>query len=318
VEIFMSLDIETIIDRRRLKRRLSLWRLAALVAVGFALVALLPGTGLGPTGEHVARVTLSGIIVDDRAQQDLIREIGEDDNAKALLLYIDSPGGTTTGSEALFETVRKVSESKPVVAVLGTVAASGGYIAALSADHIVSRGNTITGSIGVLAEFTNVTGLMETLGVEVDVLRSAPLKAQPNMFEETPAAATQAMQDMIGASYEWFIGLVVARRDMDDETARTLGDGRVYTGWQALENGLVDAIGGEETARDWLAQEHEIDGDLPTEDWIVPEETDFSGIAGQAMGQLAVFLISQVSEKTLSTKGLTLDGLVSVWHPQAR
>lgn len=314
----MSLDIETIIDRRRLKRRLSLWRLAALVALGLVLLALLPNTGLGPTGDHVARVTLSGIIVDDRAQQDLIREIGEDDNAKALLLFIDSPGGTTTGSEALYETVREVSESKPVVAVLGTVAASGGYIAALSADHIVSRGNTITGSIGVLAEFTNVTGLMETLGVEVDIVRSAPLKAQPNMFEETSPEATQSMQDMIDASYKWFIGLVVDRRGMDEETARILGDGRVYTGWQALENGLVDAIGGEEAARSWLLDEHEIDSELPTEDWVVPDETDFSGLAGQAMGQIVLQLISQIGEKTLSTKGLTLDGLVSVWHPQAR
>ena len=314
----MSLDIETIIDRRRLKRRLSLWRLAALVALGLVLLALLPNTRLGPTGDHVARVTLSGIIVDDRAQQDLIREIGEDDNAKALLLYIDSPGGTTTGSEALFETIRKVSDTKPVVAVLGTVAASGGYIAALSADHIVSRGNTITGSIGVLAEFTKIAGLMETLGVEVDIIRSAPLKAQPNMYEDTPEAATQAMQDMINASYVWFIGLVVDRRGMDEETARTLGDGRVFTGWQALENGLVDAIGGEEVARSWLADEHDVDSEIPTEDWSVSEETNFSGLTGQALGHAIATAITQISEKTLSTKGLTLDGLVSVWQPQAR
>jgi len=314
----MSLDIETIIDRRRLKRRLSLWRLAALVALGLVLLALLPNTRLGPTGDHVARVTLSGIIVDDRAQQDLIREIGEDDNAKALLLYIDSPGGTTTGSEALFETIRKVGDTKPVVAVLGTVAASGGYIAALSADHIVSRGNTITGSIGVLAEFTKIAGLMETLGVEVDIIRSAPLKAQPNMYEDTPEAATQAMQDMINASYVWFIGLVVDRRGMDEETARTLGDGRVFTGWQALENGLVDAIGGEEVARSWLADEHDVDSEIPTEDWSVSEDANFSSLTGQALGHAIATAITQISEKTLSTKGLTLDGLVSVWQPQAR
>lgn len=314
----MSLDIETIIDRRRLKRRLSLWRLAALVALGLVLLALLPNTRLGPTGDHVARVTLSGIIVDDRAQQELIREIGEDDNAKALLLYIDSPGGTTTGSEALFETIRKVSDTKPVVAVLGTIAASGGYIAALSADHIVSRGNTITGSIGVLAEITKISGLMETLGVEVDIIRSAPLKAQPNMYEDTPEAARQAMQDMINASYVWFIGLVAERRGMDEETARTLGDGRVYTGWQALENGLVDAIGGEEVARSWLADTHDVDSEIPTEDWSVSEDANFSSLTGQALGYAIATAITQISEKTLSTKGLTLDGLVSVWQPQAR
>ncbi|MEQ9142972.1 MAG: signal peptide peptidase SppA [Parvibaculaceae bacterium] len=314
----MSLDIETIIDRRRLKRRLSLWRLAALVALGAAILILLPSTQFGPTGDHVARVTLSGLIIDDRAQQDLIREIGESDNAKALLLYIDSPGGTTTGSEALYETVRKVAETKPVVAVLGTVAASGGYIAALSADHIVSRGNTITGSIGVFFQLTQVTGLMETIGVDVDYVRSAPLKAQPNMFEDPPREALRSTQEMVDASYNWFIGLVVDRRSLDEQAARKLSDGRVYTGWQAMENGLVDAIGGEEAARAWLFDEHDVANDLPTEDWTVDEETDFSSLAGQALVRMVALAASEIGEKTLSTKGLTLDGLVSVWHPESR
>lgn len=313
-----SLDIETIIDRRRLKRRLSLWRLAALIALGAAIIVILPNTQIGPTGNHVARVTLAGIIVDDRAQQELIREIGEDDNVKALMLYIDSPGGTTTGSEALYETIREVGATKPVVAVLGTVAASGGYIAALSADHIVSRGNTITGSIGVLFQLTRITDLMETIGVDVDFVRSAPLKAQPNMFEEPPRAALRSTQAMVDASYEWFIGLVVERRGLDDETARKLSDGRVYTGWQAQENGLVDAIGGEEVARDWLFDEHDIDRDLPTEEWAVAVATDFSSLTGQALARLAMRVVTEIGEKTLSTKGLTLDGLVSVWQPAAQ
>jgi len=313
-----SLDIETIIDRRRLKRRLSLWRFAALFAIGAAILVIVPNTQLGSTGPHVARVTLTGLIVDDRAQQELIREIGEDSNVKALLLYIDSPGGTTTGSEALYETIRQVSETKPVVAVLGTVAASGGYIAALSADHIVSRGNTITGSIGVFFQLTRVSGLMETLGVDVDFVRSGPLKAQPNPFEEPPREAMRSTQEMVDASYNWFIGLVVERRGLDEDAARKLSDGRIYTGWQAQENGLVDAIGGEEVARDWLFEEHDIDKDLPTEEWTVAVATDFSSLTGQALAHVAMMMVSAIGEKTLSTKGLTLDGLVSVWQPAAQ
>lgn len=312
----MSLDIETIIDRRRLKRRLSLWRVAALVALGVAIIALLPGSGFSPTGKHVARVTLSGLIIDDRAQQELLREIAEDDNVQALILYIDSPGGTTTGSEALYETVREVAQTKPVVAVLGTVAASGGYIAALSADHIVARGNTITGSIGVLFQLTEVTGLMEKLGVDVDFVRSGPLKAEPNMFGEPSAEALRSTQAMVDASFDWFVGLVVARRNLEEEKARTLSDGRVYTGWQALENGLIDAIGGENVARTWLFDEHDIDAELPTEDWVVDEETEFGSLGSDAMARLVGLFLSGISEKTLSTKGLTLDGLVSVWHPE--
>ncbi len=311
----MSLDIETIIDRRRLKRRLSLWRIAALVALGLAIIAFLPSSGLSPVGDHVARVTVSGIIVDDRAQQQLIREIGEDDSVKALMLYIDSPGGTTTGSEALFETVREVSETKPVVAVLGTVAASGGYIAALSADHIVSRGNTITGSIGVFFQLTQLTGLMETIGVDVDYVRSGDLKAQPNPYEDPPKEAIAATQAMVDASYDWFLDLVMDRRGLEEETARTLSDGRIYTGFQALENGLVDAIGGEEVARNWLFDEHEVDQDLPTEEWVVYDETGFGLISSDATANFIVSVLSSVGEKTIAAKGLTLDGLVSVWQP---
>jgi protease IV len=311
----MSLDIETIIDRRRLKRRLSLWRIAALVALGLAIIALLPSTGFSPVGDHVARVTIGGIIVDDRAQQQLIREIGEDDSVKALMLYIDSPGGTTTGSEALFETVREVAETKPVVAVLGTVAASGGYIAALSADHIVSRGNTITGSIGVFFQLTQFTGLMETIGVDVDFVRSGDLKAQPNPYEDPPKEAIASTQRMVDASYDWFLGLVVDRRGLEEGDARTLSDGRIYTGFQALENGLIDAIGGEDVARDWLFEEHDVDQDLPTEEWVVTDDTGFGIISSDAMAEFIVTLVWSVSEKTLAAKGLTLDGLVSVWQP---
>eukprot|EP00439_Symbiodinium_sp_Y106_P088316 s1_g852.t1 len=314
----MSLDIETIIDRRRLKRRLSLWRIAALVALGLAIIAFLPSAGLSPVGDHVARVTVSGIIVDDRAQQQLIRDIGEDDRVKALMLYIDSPGGTTTGSEALFETVREVAETKPVVAVLGTVAASGGYIAALSADHIVSRGNTITGSIGVFFQLTQLTGLMETIGVDVDYVRSGDLKAQPNPYQDPPREAIASTQDMVDASYDWFLDLVMDRRGLEEEAARTVSDGRIYTGFQALENGLIDAIGGEEVARDWLFDEHEVDQDLPTEEWVVYDETGLGLISSDALASFIVSVFSSVSEKTLAAKGLTLDGLVSVWQPDRR
>ncbi len=314
----MSLDIETIIDRRRLKRRLSLWRIAALVALGLAIIAFLPSSGLSPVGDHVARVTVSGLIVDDRAQQQLIRDIGEDDNVKALMLYIDSPGGTTTGSEALFETVREVAETKPVVAVLGTVAASGGYIAALSADHIVSRGNTITGSIGVFFQLTQLTGLMETIGVDVDYVRSGDLKAQPNPYQDPPKEAIVSTQAMVDASYDWFLDLVMDRRGLEEERARTLSDGRIYTGFQALENGLVDAIGGEEAARNWLFDEHEVDQDLPTEEWVVYEDTGLGLISSDALASFIVSVMSSVGEKTITAKGLTLDGLVSVWQPDRR
>ena len=324
-----SLGADAIVDRRRLKRRLSLWRFGAVGALLLAFFVFVAGEGLLPGEDHIARVSIAGIIVDDQAQQELLSEIAEDDSAKALILWIDSPGGTTTGSEALYEAVRNVAAEKPVVAVLGTVAASGGYIAAISADHIVARGNSITGSIGVLFQWAQFTGLMEKLGIDMRDVKSSPLKAEPNPFTEPSAAALKATKDMVTASYDWFIALVADRRGLDEAAARKLGDGRVYTGWQAVKNGLIDEIGGEDVALAWLTSEHDIDAGLPVTDWEVTvdplENAGFAGRVLYGLGQsLGVGLTDGVTTglaeglagKTLQTKRLTLDGLTSVWHPE--
>lgn len=312
----MSLDADTLADRRRLKRRLFFWRAGAIVAVLAALIVFAARDGLVLPGAQVARVSINGVIVDDRAQQEMFEQLAEDDNVKAVILSIDSPGGTTTGAEALFESIREVADKKPVVAVLGTVAASGGYIAAISADHIVARGNTITGSIGVLFQWTQIEELLDNIGVEMKELKSAPLKAEPNPFHPASPEAIRATQAMIDASYAWFLRLVSERRGMDEARARELGDGRVYTGWQAVENGLVDELGGEEQAIAWLSSTHGINEELPVRDWEpAAPELGMAGFAGRALGEAAVTTIDGLSGKTQQTKRLTLDGLTSLWQP---
>jgi|TARA_B100000614_G_scaffold177748_2_gene158681 protease-4 len=312
----LSLDADTLADRRRLKRRLFLWRAGAIVAVLAALIVLVAEDGSLLPGAQIARVSVTGIIVDDRAQQEMLEKIAKDDHVKAVILSIDSPGGTTTGAEALFASVRQVAEEKPVVAVLGTVAASGGYIAAISADHIVARGNTITGSIGVLFQWTQIEELLDSIGVEMKEVKSAPLKAEPNPFHKTSPEAIRATQAMLDTSYAWFLRLVSERRGMDETRTRELGDGRVYTGWQAIENGLIDQVGGEEEALAWLESEHGIQRDLPVKDWEpVYPELGMAGFAGQALGEAALTTIEGLSGKTLQTKRLTLDGLTSLWQP---
>lgn len=311
----MSLDTDALIDRRRLKRRLTIWRLIAIVVVVGAAVLLAPSTGFDARGDHVARIHIDGVIMDDADRLALITEAGESSNVKAILLSINSPGGGTTASEALYETVRKAAKNKPVVAVLGTVAASGGYVAAISADHIVARGNTLTGSIGVLFQWTQLEGLLGKLGVKMQDVKSSPLKAEPDGFGPTPKAAIKVLQDLIDSSYDWFIGLVMERRGFDDATARKLGDGRIYTGFQAKELGLVDEIGGEEVALAWLASEHDIDAEISVEDWEVIRETPFFAQAASAMIEASFGSFWDAGQKTLQLKGLTLDGLVSVWHP---
>ena len=312
----MSLDADTLADRRRLKRRLFFWRAGAIAAVAAAVIVLLAEGGVVLPGAQIARVSITGIIVDDRPQQEMLEQLAEDDNVKAVILSIDSPGGTTTGAEALFTSIRKVSEKKPVVAVLGTVAASGGYIAALSADHIVARGNTITGSIGVLFQWTQIEELLDNIGVEMKEIKSAPLKAEPNPFHKTSPEAIRVTQAMLDTSYEWFLRLVAERRNMDATKAKELGAGRVYTGWQAVENGLIDELGGEEQAIAWLASEHGIHEELPVRDWTPAyPELGMAGFAGRVLGEAAVTAIGGLGGKTQQAKRLTLDGLTSVWQP---
>ncbi|MES1990369.1 MAG: signal peptide peptidase SppA [Pseudomonadota bacterium] len=311
----MPIDANALADRRHLKRRLMLWRFAAVAALGFAFLILSLQNQTSFHGAQIARVEINGIITDDKPMQELLEDLGKDNGIKAVILSIDSPGGTTTGSEALYESVRRVAEKKPVVAVLGTVAASGGYIAALSADHVVARGNTLTGSIGVLFQWTQLSGLMEKLGLEARSVKSAPLKAEPNPYSKPTPEALAVTQDLIASSYDWFLGLVAERRKLDMKTARKLGDGRVYTGFQAVENGLIDEIGGEEEAVAWLTTARKVEDGLPVETWKPKRPEEALGFLGaRAFGEGFARGIVTLGGKTLQTKTLTLDGLTSVWQ----
>ena len=309
------------IDRRRLKRRVTAWRLAALV---FGLLALglyfLGGRdGVGPASflPHVARVTVSGLITDDRKMNELIEKIGKSEQVKAVILDINSPGGTTTGGEALYDAVRRLAEKKPVVAVCGTLATSAAYIAALATDRIFVYGNTITGSVGVIFQWADVSELMRTLGVKVEEIRSGPLKAVPNPFRPADEKARALGEEMVQEAKVWFVDLVAKRRKIEPASVPGLTDGRVYSGRQAVELKLVDEIGDEKDAKRWLQKERAVAPGLSVVEW--KPKTDSGGVLSWLFGSIAsglgisaanfASLFGQVSE------GLRLDGLVSLWHP---
>lgn len=323
----MTLDADMLADRRRLKRRTRLWRAIAIAVAVVAIVVIgdrAAGDGSGWLGsDQIARYVIDGTITDDRKEQELLDEIADSDRVKALIIHINSPGGTTTGAEALFASLRKISANKPVVAVLGTVAASGGYAAALAADHIVARGNTITGSIGVIMQWAEVGELLEKVGVRFEEVKSSPLKAEPSPFSEATPEVREAMAIMVRDSYDWFVGLVAQRRQMTPQRARELADGRIYSGRQAQENKLVDALGGEDTAVAWLETEKKLSTGLAVVDWEKTDLTGF-GLTGMTLGWLAratgleaVASALRLSQKTLRAERLNLDGLVSVWHPDS-
>ena len=263
----MSATADLILERRRARRRLAFWRIVAIVALVVAAFAVIPRVAAPITGDHVARIRIGGLILADPHRAAMLHRIAKDDSIKALMVDINSPGGSVAGSEALYENLRAVAAKKPVVAVMSEVAASGGYITALAADHIVARGNTLTGSIGVLAETPNVAGLLDKIGVSFITVKSKPLKAEPSMTSPPAPGAIEAERALIDDSYAWFKGLVAERRGITGAALEDDSDGRAFTGRQALKRGLIDAIGGEGKARDWLAQKHGIARDMAVRDY---------------------------------------------------
>jgi protease IV len=322
----MTLEADQIVARRKLKRQVSFWRAGAVVLAVIALIVLLTnGNGEGALSkfsDHVARVRVEGFISGDEKTLKLFKDIAESNRVKAMILHIDSPGGTTAGAEAIFEAVRKVGEKKPVVAVMNAVAASGGYVTAIAADHIVARGNTITGSIGVIFQWPDVSQLMNNLGVRMEEVKSGPLKAEPTPFRPATEEAKAVAMQMIRDSYEWFVMLVAERRQIPVGQVRLLADGRVYTGRQALQAKLVDAIGGEDAAITWLATVKQIPLGTQIIDWKAEEGFGATGLGFAAVRSILEVLgferLAQAFERTAAGRGVRLDGLLAVWHPDAQ
>lgn len=320
----MSLEADAIVDRRRLRRRVTLWRTLALIAVVGVIgtiFAVSGGAGLvGESREHVARVTVGGVIRTDRERIRMLERIGRS-GAKAVIVTIDSPGGTVVGSEQLYDGLRRLAEKKPVVAVVNGLAASGGYVAALGTDRIFAHRNAIVGSIGVIFQNPNVSELLKTLGVTVEDIKSSPLKAEPNPYSPTLPEERKAMEALVLDSYAWFRDLVRDRRKLDGAQLTEAADGRVFTANQAMPLKLVDEIGGERAAREWLAKNKDIPSDLRVRDWRagrLGSEFSWLGAAGgvvQALGlPLAGALLSSDAMHNAAAR-VQLDGLLALWHP---
>ncbi len=323
----MSLDADALVDRRRMRRKLSFWRGAAFLLVAIAVItgiAYAAGfAGIGKRSAHIARLSIDGVILENRDQLKLIEKISKSAAVKGVILSINSPGGSTTGGEALYDALRKLAEKKPLVAEIRTVGASAGYMIALSADHIVARYNSITGSIGVLFQFGNIAKLMETVGVQMEAVKSAPLKAEPDFYSPTSPEARAMLKTLVMDSYDWFVKLVAERRGLSEEDARSRADGQIYSGHNALNLKLIDAIGGEDAAISWLETERSVAKDLPVINWSVDEDKDGLPLAsrmsrGLGEGFAKGLTGSLGAAKGLIPRGLTLDGLVSVWQaPEA-
>ncbi len=315
-------EADFLVDRRLLRRKLTFWRVALFALLAALLIGVgvhyAGGDGAPGGGRHIARLAIEGVITGDKDTLKLIKDIGESRSAEALIVTIESPGGTTTGAEKLYKELRLVAEKKPVVAVIGTVAASGGYIAALGTDRIFAEGNSLVGSIGVLFQFPNFSKLLDTVGVAFESVKSSPLKAAPSGVEPTSPEARAALTALVTDSFDWFKGLVKERRHLDDRQVARVSDGRVFTGRQGIDLSLVDALGGEREAIAWLEQEKKIAKDLTVRDWKKDRSFERLGILGASAGLLEMLGLDPLALmlRRLAATGdaRLLDGLVSVWQ----
>jgi protease IV len=322
----MTFETEAVLDRRRLRRRLSLWRVlavaAGVLALGFLLLSSAQRTGLLEQ-RQIARVTIEGLITDDRDLLRLIKKVGDSKSVAGVILFVNSPGGTTVGGEALFEALRELAKSKPLVAQFGTVATSAAYIAGLATDQIVARGNTITGSVGVIFQWPEFSQLLEKLGIKVNEIKSGPLKANPSPFQPLDEPGKAAAEQMVAESQRWFVNLVRTRRGIDTSKVAGLEEGRVFSGRDAVTHKLIDQIGGESEVVKYLEDQRGVPKDLKIVDWKVSRDSDWGLLRvaahalARAVGISALDDVARLlSDDRLSS--LRLDGLVSLWHGTER
>ena len=317
----MAMRADDLIDRRRLRRKLTFWRVAAFVILAAALIAfsawVYSDDFAGQAVDHIAKVKIEGTITKDEELIKRLETIRKSPTVKGVILSIDSPGGTTVGGESIYEEVRKLAGDKPVVAEVGTLAASAGYMIASAADHIVARKTSIVGSIGVLIQYPDVSGLMDKLGIKLEEVKSSPLKASPSPFKPTNDDERAMVRKLILDSYDWFVGIVAERRKMTHEQALALADGSIFTGRQALGNHLVDAVGGETEAIDWLATKG-VDNKLKVVEWKEKDRRSFLFPRSMTKAIASALGLPGAGGDVIHKLGadrLFLDGLVSVWHP---
>ena len=310
------MDQNSVFDRHNLRRKLRFWRIATVLVVLLIVGSIiLTQNDEIISGDHIARVEITGIIQDDDELIARLDGIAKDDYAKALILTISSPGGTTFGGERIYKAIKRVSEKKPVVADIRTLAASAGYMIAAASDHIVAGETSIIGSIGVIFQYPQVSELLEKIGVSYEEIKSSPLKAEPSPFHPASDEAVAMINSMVVDSYDWFVDLVADNRGLSRTETLKIADGSIFTGRQSLENKLIDSLGGDAEIRAFL-ETKEIGEELEIIERRKPRVPQAPFLMGSFEGiiQKILGLDSKISPNWLKDQKLFLDGLLSVWQ----
>lgn len=238
------------------RKRITIWRIITFVCL--VSVIFLATTNIFNTdkikkfnNKYVARVSIKNIISSTSFLESKLKGL-EKDEVVAVILDIDSPGGEVVSSERLYSFFRNLAKKKPVVSVIKGLGTSGAYMVAMASDYIISRNTSTVGSIGVVLETEEITELADKIGIKFTNFKSSPLKASPNMFEKITPDVEMVTNQLIDDIYDYFLSIFIERRNIKAIEAQEIANGQVYTGRQALEFGLVDKIGGEEEAIEYL------------------------------------------------------------------
>ncbi len=269
----MSIEAEVFEQAKKRARRKGF--LFAFFLILLALITLIILNSIfeyDKKSPHIARIKIEGPIFDDFGLNRLLYKLGLDPNVKAVIVHINSPGGSVVGAESTYVALSQLSEEKPSVAVLGETATSGGYLIAVAADKIISRSNTLTGSIGVILQYPNLSKLLKNIGIDINTLRSSDLKASINFFEQPTPKAIEEHRKVIDETFLWFKGLVAEERRLTDINLEEVSQGGVFTGRRAKKLGLVDLIGGEREAVKYLEEKIDMKG-IPIVDWVSSKES---------------------------------------------
>lgn len=298
---------DLLIDRKRLKRQLTNWRMVALVAVFLAAYFLFNGHHAGKRigVDYIAQVRIEDVMTDDAKRDEMMKDILEDNHAKALVVQFDSPGGTTYAGEQIYLQLKAIGKKKPVIGVMHTLCASACYMASLGTDYVVAREGTLTGSIGVLLQSVEISELAKKLGIAPVTIKSGPMKDVPDLAEPMTPEQRRIVSEVVMDAYDHFVRLIVENRKLDDATVRKIADGRVYTGNQAVQLKLIDGLGGTDEALLWMEKNRKISSKLDVREIEPDKELD------SVWSELA----QSTGMKIFSKSSMGLDGLVSMWHP---
>ena len=291
----MKKKIFNMLKRLRYKKTISI-----VVAIFFFVILISDNRYKKP---HIAKVTIDNIITQDSFRYEKLEELSQNKNTKAVIVFINSPGGTVVGGETLYKSIKSIAQQKPIISVMGEVATSAAYMASLGSNYIFAQEGTITGSVGVLVLSSEFTELAKKIGISTEVIKSGDLKASPSPLEKMTPKAREQMEKIVQEISKNFINLVKKERKLDNNKTQLISDGRIFTGQSALQIGLIDSIGNIKEAKEYLKIEHNIDM-LPILNMeIIKKE------------KMIEKFLSLFTNKINASKLLNLKGLISIWIP---